>query len=393
MKGIEEVDFKGKKALVRVDFNVPLASDNEIIDDTRLAKTLPTLKHILNRGGAVILMAHLGRPKGEKKEQYSLKHLVPYLQKHLKLDIRFSEDCIGKEAIEHASQLKDGGVLLLENLRFHKEEKEGEEKFAKELAGLADIYVNDAFGASHRDHASIAIVPRYFRQKYAGLLLENEVKNLDTLSEKNEPRTLILGGSKVGDKIEIIEDLMDRFDNILIGGAMGNTFSLAEGCDMGNSKVELEKEQEAAELLQKIKSNNINLYLPEDFTVTNDINDPVVVENSEGCTVGSGKVAVDIGAQTRQSFADVLETSKTIVWNGPMGLFEKDEFATGTNEVSEKIATATRDGAYSLIGGGDTTMALKDMNVKSNISFISTGGGAMLTYFAGRDMPGLEALN
>lgn len=392
MESIEKADLKGKKVLVRVDFNVPLDEKYNITDDTRLEKTMPTIKHIINEGGSAILMSHMGRPKGEYDENHSLKHLIPYLKENLNMEVKFAEDCVGDKAEEAANSLQDGEVLLLENLRFHKEEKEGDEGFSKKLAGLADIYVNDAFGTSHRDHSSVYGVPMLFDKKYAGLLLKNEINTLDHVFEHKEPVTLVMGGSKVGDKIGIIKDLFGKVDNVLIGGAMANTFVKAKGGSVGDSKVEDDKLEEAKNLLDEAEDRQISFYIPDDFVVAKNVENPEDIVTARESMIPKEGRGVDIGAETRDNFSGIVETSGTIIWNGPMGVFEKQEFATGTNRVAEDIATASREGAFSVIGGGDTTAAVRRVGVMPNMSHISTGGGAMLEYLAGHGLPGIKAL-
>ncbi|MGK7390605.1 MAG: phosphoglycerate kinase [Candidatus Cyclobacteriaceae bacterium M2_1C_046] len=392
MESIEKAGLKGKKVLVRVDFNVPLDEKHNITDDTRLKKTIPTIKHIIEAGGSAVLMSHMGRPKGEFDEDHSLKHVIPYLKENLNTEVKFAEDCVGEKAEEAANSLKDGEVLLLENLRFHKEEKQGDEEFSKKLAKLADIYVNDAFGTSHRDHCSVYGVAKLFDKKYAGLLLQNEIKTLDHVFEHKEPVTLIMGGSKVGDKIGIIKDLFGKVDNVLIGGAMANTFVKAKGGSVGDSKVEDDKLEDAKNLLAEAEDRQISFYIPDDFVVAKDIEHPEDIVTARESMIPKEGKSLDIGAETRDNYSGIIETSGTIIWNGPMGVFEKQEFATGTNRVAEDIATASREGAFTVIGGGDTTAAVKKIGVGPNISHISTGGGAMLEYLAGYELPGIKAL-
>lgn len=393
MKSIKNVDLNGKRVLVRVDFNVPLDEQHKITDDIRIQNTLPTIRYIIGNGGSAVLMSHMGRPKGEYDNNLSLKHLLDNLKNNLKTEIKFADDCTGEEAFSMAKNLRSGELLLLENLRFKKGEKEGDEEFARKLAGLADIYVNDAFGAAHRAHSSVSIVPKYFKEKYAGLLLQKEVEVLNNAFIKGKtPKTLVLGGAKIGDKIGIIENLLDKVDNILIGGAMAFTFIKSNNGKVGDSKIEEDKLDKARQIQKAAEERNVNFYLPEDAVVTNDISDPKVVEVVKSGEIDDGRIGVDIGAEARDTYSGVIETSKTIIWNGPMGYYERDRFATATKQVAEDIAMASENGAYSVIGGGDTTVAVTNINVQKNISHISTGGGAMLKLLAGEELPGIKAL-
>jgi phosphoglycerate kinase len=394
MESIKDADVNGKRVLVRVDFNVPLDEQHKITDDLRIQKTLPTIRYILDNGGSAILMSHMGRPKGKYDDNLSLKHLIDHLQSSLDTDVKFAPDCIGEEASGLARNLNSGELLLLENLRFHKGEKKGDEGFARKLADLADIYVNDAFGAAHRAHSSVSIVPKYFNKKYAGLLLQKEVEVLSNGFQNGKPpKTLVLGGAKIGDKIDLIKNLLDKVDNILIGGAMAFTFIKSNNGNVGDSKIEEDKLEVAREIQQVAEEKNVNFYLPEDAVVTNNISDPKVVEVVPAGEIEEGRTGVDIGPKARDTYSGVIETSKTLIWNGPMGYYEKDRFATGTKLVAEDIATASQNGAYSIVGGGDTTVAVKNINVQNDIFYVSTGGGAMLQFLSGKKLPGIEALN
>lgn len=395
MKTIDNINLKDKKVLVRVDFNVPLDDQHQIQDNTRIKATLPTIKKILNEGGAAILMAHMGRPKGKEDEDLSFKHIIPYLKEKLNTEVKFAEDCIGDSAQRAVDDLKSGEVLMLENLRFYKEEKEGDEGFAKKLANLADVYINDAFGAAHRKHASTAVIAKFFNEKAFGYVLQREQENADKiLKEAEKPFTAILGGAKVSDKIPVIESLLERIDNLLIGGAMANTFIKAQGGDVGDSKIEEDKLEAARELLEKAKQKNVTVKLPEDALTATEISETGDVSTSKSSEIGNGKKAFDIGPETRKEFTDVIMQSKTILWNGPMGVFENERFAEGTNAIAKAVARATRENnAFSLVGGGETTSALKKSGQTDDISFVSTGGGALLEYMEGKELPGIAAMD
>lgn len=395
MRTIDDLDFKDKKVLVRVDFNVPMNDKHQIQDDTRIKATLPTIKKILEEGGAAILMAHMGRPKGKEDQDLSFKHIIPYLREKLNTEVKFASDCIGDEAQRAVDGLKNGEVLMLENLRFHKEEKEGDESFAKKLASLADVYINDAFGAAHRKHASTAVIAQFFKEKAFGYVLQQEQENADKiLKEAEKPFTAILGGAKVSDKIPVIENLLDKIDNLLIGGAMANTFIKSQGGDVGDSKVEEDKLEEARDLLEKAKQKNVSVKLPVDAVTAAEISDTGDISTSRSSEIGNGKKAFDIGPEARKEFTDVIMQSKTILWNGPMGVFENEPFAEGTKAVAEAVARATKEkNAFSLVGGGETTSALQKSGQTDTISFVSTGGGALLEYMEGKELPGIAAIN
>jgi len=400
MKTVDDYNFKNKKAIVRVDFNVPLDAQYTITDDTRIKAAIPTIKKILSDGGSVLLMSHLGRPKPDATsgnfydEKYSLKHIVSHLSNLLNKPVKFVTNCIGAEAKNAAQQLKNGEVLLLENLRFHKQETAGTESFAKELASLGDVYVNDAFGTAHRAHASTTIIAKFFpNDKVFGYVMANELASIDKLLNKAEkPFTAIMGGAKVSGKILIIESLMNKIDNLIIGGGMTYTFIKAQGGKTGNSLVEDDKLDVALKILRDAKAKGVNIYIPVD-TVAGDAFD----NNAKKVTVDSnavpdGYMGLDIGPKTEKIIADVVNKSKTILWNGPMGVFEMDNFEHGTKAVAQAIAEATKKGAYSLIGGGDSVAAINKYNMESEVSYVSTGGGALLEYIESGSLPGVKAV-
>lgn len=394
MKTVNDYNFKNKKALIRVDFNVPLDKKTlEVTDDNRIRATLPTLKKILDDGGSCILMSHLGRPKEGPEEKYSLKHTIHTAENLLGAKVQFANDCIGTEAVNKASKLKSGEVLLLENLRFYKEEEKGDLAFAEKLSKLGEIYVNDAFGTAHRAHASTTIIAQFFKEKCAGLVMAAELKNAKRVLEHAEkPFTAIMGGAKISDKILIIEKLLDKIDHLIIGGGMSYTFFKAMGGQIGNSLVEEDKLDLAKELVQKAKSKGAELHLPIDSIIADKFDPAANTEISLNHTIKEGWMGLDIGPQACQIFADVVLKSKTILWNGPMGVFEMEKFESGTKAIAEAIAKATEQGAFSLIGGGDSAAAISKFNFTDKVSYVSTGGGALLEYFEGKVLPGVKAL-
>ena len=389
-------NFANQKALVRVDFNVPLDDKFQITDDTRMTAAIPTIKKILSDGGKVILMSHFGRPKDGPSDKYSLKHLVNHLGELLSgTKILFSNDCIGKEAIQLSESMKPGGVLLLENLRFHKEEEKGEEQFAQQLASLGDVYVNDAFGTAHRAHASTAVIAKFFppEKKMFGLLMEGEVKSAEkVLNNSEKPFTAILGGAKVSDKILIIENLLEKADHIIIGGGMAYTFFKALGGEVGNSLVEAERIDTAKDLLKKAESKGVKIHLPKDSIIADKFDANANTKTADNTSIPQGWMGLDIGPDAIKQFTDVILQSKTILWNGPMGVFEMQKFQEGTKAVAEAIAEATEKGAFSLVGGGDSVSAVNQFGYTDKVSYVSTGGGAMLEFFEGKDLPGLAAI-
>jgi phosphoglycerate kinase len=394
MQTIDNYNFKGKKALIRVDFNVPLDSTYKITDTNRIDATLPTIRKILGDGGSVILMSHLGRPKGGPEEKFSLKHLVPYLSEQLKVSVKFADDCIGQSATDLASGLQPGDVLLLENLRFYKEEEKGDEAFATKLAALGDIYVNDAFGTAHRAHASTAIIANYFPQaKCFGYVMAEEIVHLDkVLKEATHPFTAILGGAKVSGKIEVISHLMDKVDNLIIGGGMMFTFIKAIGGEVGNSLVEEELLEISRNIVEEAKTKGVNLYLPVDAIIADAFSNDANIKTCNAYDIPDTWMGLDIGPNTLQKFEHIIEQSSTILWNGPMGVFEMNNFEEGTKKIAEAIAKATDNGAFSLIGGGDSVAAINKYDLASRISYVSTGGGAMLEYIEGKELPGVKAI-
>ena len=389
-------NFSSQKALVRVDFNVPLNEKLEITDDTRMTATIPTIKKILKDGGAVILMSHLGRPKEGPSDKYSLKHLVNHL-KELLTDVKvdFANDCIGAEAIEKAAVLQSGEVLLLENLRFYKEEEKGDKDFAEKLSKLGDVYINDAFGTAHRAHASTAVIADFFTtdKKMFGLLMEAEVISAEkVLHSAEKPFTAIIGGAKVSDKILIIENLLNRATDIIIGGGMAYTFWKAQGKMIGNSLCEDDRMPLALEILAKAKSLGVNIHLPADSTIADKFAADAQTSNCESGNIPSGWMGLDIGEKAIADFKAVILKSKTILWNGPMGVFEMDKFQNGTKSIALAVAEATSNGAFSLVGGGDSVAAVNKFNLADKVSYVSTGGGAMLEYFEGKELPGIAAV-
>jgi phosphoglycerate kinase len=395
MKTIDQVNFSGKKALIRVDFNVPFDENYNITDDNRMTAALPTIKKILTDGGEVILMSHLGRPKDGPNEKDSLKHLIPHLSDLLGQQVEFADDCIGPEAVAKAKALSKGEVLLLENLRFYKAEEKGDVEFAKKLAALGDIYVNDAFGTAHRAHASTSIIAQFFPgAKYFGYLMAGELANAEKiLNGAEKPFTAIMGGSKVSDKIELIEKLLDKVDNLIIGGGMAYTFAKADGGAIGTSLVELDKLDLALSLVKKAKAKGVNLLLPVDNVTADAFSNDAHTGTAKTGQIPDGWMGLDIGPETVALFSKVVEQSKTILWNGPMGVFEMEKFLTGTKAIAEAVVKATDNGAFSLIGGGDSAAAVAKFNLTKDVSYVSTGGGALLEYMEGKELPGVKAIN
>lgn len=393
MKTIEDYNFEGKKALIRVDFNVPLNDKLEITDDTRIKAALPTINKILNDNGAVVLMSHLGRPKGVE-QKFSLKNIVAHLSQLLGKEVKFADDCISEQAQTMKKELKQGEVLLLENLRFYSEEKNGDEEFAKKLAQNIDVYVNDAFGTAHRAHASTTIVAKFFPEnKMFGFLINNELKSMDkVLHQPEHPFTAIIGGAKISSKINIIINLLDKVDNLIIGGGMTYTFIKAQGGKIGKSLVEDDKLDVALEVMKKAKEKNVNLILPVDSLNADKFANDAKTEITKIDEVGDAWLGLDIAEDSIKLFNNIIEKSKTILWNGPMGVFEMENFANGTVQIAKTIAKATEKGAFSLVGGGDSVAAINKFNLANKISFVSTGGGAMLEYMEGKTLPGIKAI-
>lgn len=393
IKSVDNIDFKGKKALVRVDFNVPLDEHQNVSDDTRISAAIPTIEKILKDGGSVILMSHLGRPKDGPVEKYSLKHVINNLEKLLGKSVKFAPDCIGEEAINLASGLQPGEVLLLENLRFYKEEEKGDEAFAEKLSKLGGVYVNDAFGTAHRAHASTAVIAKFFSIKAAGYLMISELDNSDKVLENPErPYTAIMGGAKISDKIMIIERLLDKVDNLIIGGGMSYTFSKAKGGNIGNSLCEPDKMDYVLELMKKAEQKGVKIILPLDTVTSKAFANDAEQGFAKAGEIPDNWMGLDIGPETRKLFGDVIKSSKTILWNGPMGVFEMSSFLHGTVSVAQAIADATEAGAFSLIGGGDSAAAVNKFGFGEKVSYVSTGGGALLEHMEGKVLPGVAAL-
>ncbi|PIF43817.1 phosphoglycerate kinase [Chryseobacterium sp. 52] len=395
MKTINDFNFKDKKALVRVDFNVPQDDQLKVTDNTRITAVKPTVEKILNDGGSVILMTHLGRPKGEVKDEFSLKHIVDEVSAVLGKEVKFVDDCIGEKAVKAASELQPGEILLLENLRFHNEEEKGDEGFAQELFQLGDAFVNDAFGTAHRAHASTAVIAQYFEStKFFGLLMAKELQAIDKVLRKGErPVTAILGGSKVSTKITIIENILPAVDNLIIGGGMAFTFIKALGGKIGNSLVEEDKIPLALEILGKAKEHQVKIYLPSDAVITEAFNNDSERKEVDIYAIPEGWMGLDAGHKSRDQFNDVLLNSRTILWNGPIGVFEMSNFAGGTIALGDSIAESTKLGAFSLVGGGDSVAFVKQFGYGEKVSYVSTGGGAMLESLEGLELPGVAAIN
>lgn len=395
MKTINDLNFKDMKALVRVDFNVPQDDQLKVTDNTRIVAVKPTVEKILNDGGSVILITHLGRPKGEVKDEFSLKHIVGEVSAVLGKEVKFVDECIGEKAEQAAAALKPGEILLLENVRFHNEEEKGDAAFAEKLAKLGDAYVNDAFGTAHRAHASTAVIAQYFLStKYFGLLMAKELQAIDKVLKSGErPVTAILGGSKVSTKITIIENILPAIDNLIIGGGMAFTFIKALGGKIGNSLVEEDKLPLALEILGKAKEHKVKVYLPSDAIIAESFSNDVDRKEADIYSIPEGWMGLDAGQKSRDQFNDVLLNSRTILWNGPIGVFEMSNFAGGTVALGESIAEATRLGAFSLVGGGDSVAFVKQFGYADQVSYVSTGGGAMLESLEGLELPGVAAIN
>jgi len=396
MNTIDQFDFKDKKELIRVDFNVPLDDEFKITDDKRIRAALPTISKILKDGGAVILMSHLGRPKDGPTDKYSLKHILSDLSALVGVEVKFADDCIGENAVKQAADLKPGEVLLLENLRFYKEEEKGDVAFAEKLSKLGDVYVNDAFGTAHRAHASTSIIAQFFPDaKYFGYLMASEVENAEKiLNHAERPFTAIMGGAKVSDKILLIEKLLDKVDNLIIGGGMAYTFAKAQGGEIGTSLLEADKQELSLELIEKAKAKGVNLILPVDTVIADKFANDADKKDVDSGQIPADWMGLDIGPKSVALFQDVIKNSKTLLWNGPMGVFEMESFQVGTKAVAEAVVAATRDnGAFSLIGGGDSAAAIAKFGMEDEVSYVSTGGGALLEYMEGKELPGVKAIN
>jgi phosphoglycerate kinase len=396
MKTVAQFNFSGHRAVIRVDFNVPLDKQTfAVTDDNRLRAALPTINKIINEGGAVVLMSHLGRPKTGPEDKYSLRHVVQPLSVLLAKPVQFVNDCIGDVAVNAAKNLKAGEILLVENLRFHPEEEKGDELFAQELAKLGDVYVNDAFGTAHRAHASTTIIAKYFdaAHKMFGFLMAAEVAaGTKVLHHHEKPFTAIIGGAKVSDKIMILERLLEKADNIIIGGGMAYTFFKAMGGNIGSSLCETDKLDTAKELLEKAKAKGVKILLPVDSILADKFDNAAQIQSGDSNNIPDGWMGLDIGEKAIQQFTDVIAASKTILWNGPMGVFEMENFSKGTITIAKAIAAATKNGAYSLVGGGDSVAAVNKFHLADEVSYVSTGGGAMLEFFEGKVLPGVAAI-
>ena len=393
MKTINDFNFKNKKALIRVDFNVPLNEALEVTDSTRILAAKNTIIKVLEDGGSCVLMSHLGRPNGIE-EIFSLKHIVDKVSEIIGVQVRFCEDCIGENAEKAVAELGNGELLLLENLRFHKEEKVGDEQFAKELSNLGDIYINDAFGTAHRAHASTTVIAKYFPgNKCFGMLLASEIANINkVLTHSEKPVTAIIGGAKVSSKITIIESILDKIDHIIIGGGMAFTFIKAQGGSIGSSLVEDDKQEMALSILKIAKEKNVKVHLPVDAIIADQFSNDATTKTEAINTIPEGWMGLDVGPKTNDIFSEVILNSKTVLWNGPVGVFELKKFATGTVSLGNAIAEATENGTFSLVGGGDSVAAVKQFNLSDKVSYVSTGGGAMLEMLEGKTLPGIQAI-
>ena len=403
MQIIDNYNFKGKKAIIRVDFNVPLGAQYEVSDDTRIRGALPTIRKVLEDGGSAILMSHLGRPKSGPEEKFSLKHVIPNLEGHLGVKVQFAEDAVGEDTPAMAAALKPGEVLLLENLRFHSaedkiktdEEKAATRAYAERLSRYADVYVNDAFGTAHRAHASTAVIADFFDadSKMFGFLINKEIQAMDkVLHQSEKPFTAIMGGAKVSDKIQVIENLLDKVDNLIIGGGMTYTFIKARGGVIGNSLCEEDKLDVATELVKKAQAKGVNLILPVDQVLADKFDNEAATELAPIDQGKEGTMGLDVGPETIKAFSEIIMNSKTILWNGPMGVFEMSNFQKGTVSIAQAIAKSTAGGAFSLVGGGDSVAAVNKFGLADQVSYVSTGGGAMLEYIEGKELPGIKAI-
>ncbi|MFY0644492.1 MAG: phosphoglycerate kinase [Bacteroidia bacterium] len=393
MRTVDSIDFNSKRALIRVDFNVPLDNQQNITDDSRMQAALPTIQKVLNDGGSVVLMSHLGRPKNGPEAVFSLKPLAKHLTKITGAKVCFAEDCISQQAFELSSKLANGEILLLNNLRFYSEETAGDKAFAEKLSKHGDVYVNDAFGTAHRAHASTAVIAEYFKEKCFGRLMAKEVDNASKLMQSPErPFTAIVGGAKVSDKILIIQNLLKVADHIIIGGGMAYTFKKAMGGNIGNSLFEEDRVDTCRDILDEAKTKGVQIHLPIDSVVADNFSNDAQSTIADSDQIGAGWMGLDIGPNAINSFSSVLRSSKTILWNGPMGVFEMSSFENGTKSIAQAVADATIAGAFSLIGGGDSSAAVKKFGFTNDVSYVSTGGGALLEYFEGKVLPGIAAI-
>lgn len=394
MKNFKDYDFKDKKVLVRVDFNVPQSADLKVTDNTRIVAAKPTIEKILKNGGSVILLTHLGRPKGKPSEEFSLKNIVPEIEKVLGKEVQFCPDCMGEDAENMTGNLKPGEVLLLENLRFYNEEEKGDKNFSEKLANYGDAYVNDAFGTAHREHASTAVIASFFPEtKFFGLLMNKELEAIDkVLNSGEKPITAIIGGSKVSTKITVIENILPAIDHLIIGGGMAFTFVKALGGNIGKSLIEEDKMSLALEILENAKMQNVKVHLPVDAVIADEFSNEANIKEVDIFEIPEGWMGLDVGEKSRKIFHDVIMNSKTILWNGPVGVFEMPKFSQGTKSLGDSIAEATKLGAFSLVGGGDSVAFVKQNNYEDKVSYVSTGGGAMLESLEGKELPGISAI-
>jgi phosphoglycerate kinase len=395
MNTVDQHNFSGKRALIRVDFNVPLNENFEITDDSRITAALPTLQKILKDGGSIILMSHLGRPKDGPTDKYSLKHIVSHLSSLLNVNVKFADDCIGASATELSNNLKAGEVLLLENLRFYKEEEKGDVSFAEKLSKLGNFYVNDAFGTAHRAHASTAVIAQFFPvAKCFGYVMAREIENADkVIKNPQRPFTAIVGGAKVSDKILIIENLLEIADHIIIGGGMSYTFIKAMGGKIGKSLNEEERAPLTLEIIERAKAKGVKIHLPVDSAAADNFSNDANITFTHSDAIPDNCMGLDIGPLAIKDYTEIIKMSKTILWNGPMGVFEMEKFENGTREVALSLAAATKNGAFTLIGGGDSAAAIHQFHLEDEVSYVSTGGGALLEYFEGKELPGIAAIN
>lgn len=392
MKTTQDYNFKDTKAIIRVDFNVPLNKEFEVTDQSRIRAAKPTIIKVLEDGGSAILMSHLGRPKGVQ-EEFSLKHIVNTVSDVIGVKVKFVSDCVGEEVEKAAGELKNGEILLIENLRFHEEEKAGDKEFAQKLAGLADVFINDAFGTAHRAHASTTVIASCFEDKIVGELLQKEIESLDkVLNSTEKPVTAIIGGAKVSSKITVIENMLSKIDHLIIGGGMSFTFIKAQGGEVGTSLIEEDKMDLALRIIEKAKAENVELHLPVDVISATEFSNTVDTKVEKISAISKDRMGLDVGPESNKLFADVIEKSKIILWNGPMGVFEMDNFKAGTISIGKAIGEATEKGAFSLVGGGDSVAAAKKFDLADRMSYVSTGGGAMLEMLEGKSLPGIEAL-
>ncbi|MFO7978805.1 MAG: phosphoglycerate kinase [Bacteroidales bacterium] len=394
MKTIDDYNFSGKKALIRVDFNVPLNKQFKVTDDSRMRAAVPTIRKILDQGGSVILMSHLGRPKEGPEDKYSLRHLQDHLEQLVNTTVLFAQDCVGEPAREKAAELQPGEVLLLENLRFHKEETKGDEAFAAKLAELADVFVNDAFGTAHRAHASTTIVAKFFPEdKMFGYVIARELEAVDkVIKDTKKPYVAVIGGAKVSSKIEVLQNLLEKVDDLIIGGGMMFTFIKAQGGNIGSSMVEDDFLDTAREIMQIAQQKGITIHLPKDVIAGDSFSNDARTQTLASDNIPEGWLGLDIGPESHEQFSQVIAKAKTVLWNGPMGVFEMEKFAAGTKAIAQALVACTRNGGFTLIGGGDSVAAINQLGLADQVSYVSTGGGALLEYMEGKVLPGIQAI-